>query len=34
LKARAGWKDRPQFESATIQPPPFIIAPENGTESV
>lgn len=33
LKSRAGWKDRPQFEAANIERPPFIVARENGAES-
>jgi hypothetical protein len=28
LKSRAGWKDRPSFETGTAAPPPFIVAKE------
>jgi hypothetical protein len=34
MKSCAGWKDRPPFKSATMPPPPLIIAGENGAESI
>jgi hypothetical protein len=32
MKARAGWRERPAFEGATVPPPPFVVArePEGG----
>jgi len=30
LKSRAGWKERPSFESQPLPPPPFVVAKEEG----
>lgn len=30
LKSRAGWKERPSFESQPLAPPPFVVAKEEG----
>jgi hypothetical protein len=32
LKARAGWKERPSFESQPVAPPPFVVAKEEGVQ--
>jgi len=32
MKARAGWRDRPSFEPASIPPPPFIVAHDKGVQ--
>jgi len=32
LKCRAGWRERPIFEPASIAPPPFIVAQERGVQ--
>jgi len=32
LKTRAGWRDRPAFEPASIPPPPFVVALEKGVQ--
>jgi hypothetical protein len=33
LKTRAGWRDRSVPEYATAEPPPFVVALENGVQS-
>ena len=33
LRCRAGWRDRPAFEPASIPPPPFVVARERGVQS-
>jgi len=32
LKSRAGWKERPTFESRPLPPPPFVVAQEEGVQ--
>jgi len=32
LKCRAGWRERPVFEPASIPPPPFVVAQERGVQ--
>ena len=32
LKCRAGWRERSAFEPASIPPPPFIVAHEQGVQ--